>query len=178
MTFLVLQIKWEDWKFSTLNLLSEIIQYWINVNFLFLDVDECKEQSNICDGGQCRNLAGSYSCRCDGGLTASPDQKRCIGNLALQQLVIRIAELGFCWNIKKLMIFSFKLKREGHRMIQKGIKIGKKWTLSLRAMPLDFYTCDLPVCVILISVKFSICFVCPKDTSCKTEKPTGSSHSG
>ena len=43
------------------------------------DVDECKEQPDICNGGRCDNLPGGYRCICTGGLTASPDQKRCLG---------------------------------------------------------------------------------------------------
>jgi len=42
------------------------------------DVDECKETPDICDGGRCENLPGSYRCQCTGGLTASPEQKRCL----------------------------------------------------------------------------------------------------
>ena len=45
------------------------------------DVDECKEQPDICNGGRCDNLPGEYRCICNGGLTASPDQKRCLGML-------------------------------------------------------------------------------------------------
>lgn len=54
---------------------------WCMIIFTFSsqDVDECKEQPNICDGGRCDNLPGSYRCICPAGLLASPDQKRCLG---------------------------------------------------------------------------------------------------
>ena len=43
------------------------------------DVDECKDNSRVCNGGKCTNLPGSYSCECTAGLMPSPDGSTCLG---------------------------------------------------------------------------------------------------
>ena len=43
------------------------------------DIDECKENPRICNGGKCTNTPGSYTCSCSGGLIASPDGNTCEG---------------------------------------------------------------------------------------------------
>ena len=60
-------------------------QLWIpyiefaDVCGLFLDIDECTEQRNICQGGRCSNTEGSYFCICDDGYELSTDRSTCIG---------------------------------------------------------------------------------------------------
>ncbi len=44
------------------------------------DIDECKENPRICNGGKCTNTPGSYLCSCQGGLTTSGDGITCEGN--------------------------------------------------------------------------------------------------
>lgn len=43
------------------------------------DIDECKENTRICNGGQCTNTLGSYICKCTDGLLAGPQGTFCIG---------------------------------------------------------------------------------------------------
>ena len=43
------------------------------------DIDECEEERDICGGGRCDNLPGSYRCLCTDGLTLSADHKHCLG---------------------------------------------------------------------------------------------------
>uniref|UniRef100_A0A8C9EQH9 Fibrillin 3 n=1 Tax=Pavo cristatus TaxID=9049 RepID=A0A8C9EQH9_PAVCR len=44
----------------------------------FLDIDECEDNPDICDGGQCTNIPGEYRCLCFDGFMASLDMKTCI----------------------------------------------------------------------------------------------------
>lgn len=46
---------------------------------LSLDIDECEDNPDICDGGQCTNIPGEYRCLCFDGFMASLDMKTCIG---------------------------------------------------------------------------------------------------
>lgn len=43
------------------------------------DIDECKDNSRICNGGECRNTIGSFSCICNDGLLPAVDSPYCIG---------------------------------------------------------------------------------------------------
>ena len=45
----------------------------------FLDVNECVENSRICQNGLCVNVIGGYRCQCAAGYRPSSDQKRCLG---------------------------------------------------------------------------------------------------
>lgn len=47
--------------------------------FLPADIDECEDNPDICDGGQCTNIPGEYRCLCFDGFMASLDMKTCIG---------------------------------------------------------------------------------------------------
>ena len=49
------------------------------VIFSLLDIDECRESSDFCKNGACRNLAGTYICDCDSGYVRSADGKECEG---------------------------------------------------------------------------------------------------
>lgn len=46
---------------------------------LFLDIDECSENVNLCENGQCLNAPGGYRCECDMGFLPSVDGKACEG---------------------------------------------------------------------------------------------------
>ena len=43
------------------------------------DVDECRDNTRICNGGKCSNNAGGYTCECTEGLMPSPDGSTCLG---------------------------------------------------------------------------------------------------
>lgn len=45
------------------------------------DVNECEEDVDICDGGQCTNVPGAYHCVCHEGFMTSVDMRTCIGML-------------------------------------------------------------------------------------------------
>jgi len=42
------------------------------------DVDECKENPRICNGGKCQNILGGYTCNCTNGLLPGRDGISCI----------------------------------------------------------------------------------------------------
>lgn len=43
------------------------------VIFYFSDIDECKENPNVCGAGECVNTLGSFHCRCEEGYSVKPD---------------------------------------------------------------------------------------------------------
>lgn len=53
---------------------------WLRICHFFLtDIDECEDNHNICDGGQCTNIPGEYRCLCYDGFMTSDDMKSCLG---------------------------------------------------------------------------------------------------
>ena len=46
--------------------------------FLFLDIDECKDDPGICQHN-CTNTVGSFTCTCPPGYRLSRDKTTCIG---------------------------------------------------------------------------------------------------
>lgn len=58
---------------------SKPLLFLFNANFLSSDIDECENNPDICDGGQCTNIPGEYRCLCYDGFMASMDMKTCIG---------------------------------------------------------------------------------------------------
>lgn len=64
---------------------QEFLQYY-SVGYSLLldgrtcvDVDECHENTRICNGGRCVNTQGSYSCVCVDGLSPGPGGISCLG---------------------------------------------------------------------------------------------------
>ena len=43
------------------------------------DVDECEQNPDICDGGQCTNMPGGHHCLCYDGFVATLDMRMCVG---------------------------------------------------------------------------------------------------
>jgi len=39
----------------------------------FVDIDECKQNKNICGAGECHNTLGSFQCRCEEGYSVKPE---------------------------------------------------------------------------------------------------------
>lgn len=44
-----------------------------------VDIDECKDNPRICNGGKCSNTLGSYSCHCTEGLLPGSGGASCLG---------------------------------------------------------------------------------------------------
>ena len=47
---------------------------------LFLDIDECSLNRNLCLSGRCKNTHGSFVCECDLGYSVKGDQGGCTGD--------------------------------------------------------------------------------------------------
>ena len=45
------------------------------------DIDECGENLELCQNGQCLNEPGSYQCECDMGFSPTPFNRGCQGDL-------------------------------------------------------------------------------------------------
>lgn len=43
------------------------------------DIDECKDNPRICNGGKCSNILGSYNCYCTDGLIPGSGGTSCLG---------------------------------------------------------------------------------------------------
>ena len=43
-----------------------------------VDIDECSNLDDPCNGGKCINTPGGYSCACSGGLMMGPDATSCL----------------------------------------------------------------------------------------------------
>jgi len=54
------------------------------------DIDECENNPDICDGGQCSNIPGEYRCLCYDGFMASMDMKTCIGKYLYALKVMQV----------------------------------------------------------------------------------------
>ena len=46
----------------------------------FKDINECAEDSNLCQNGQCMNKDGGYWCKCNPGFEPNEDMTKCEGN--------------------------------------------------------------------------------------------------
>lgn len=53
---------------------------------LLPDVDECAENVNLCENGQCLNVPGLYRCECEMGFTPTSDSKLCQGKPLVRQV--------------------------------------------------------------------------------------------
>ena len=47
--------------------------------FIFLDINECREDPRLCQGGFCQNLPGSFSCDCPKGFSLNAESRICEG---------------------------------------------------------------------------------------------------
>ncbi|KAF3821503.1 hypothetical protein GH733_009545 [Mirounga leonina] len=61
------------------------------------DVDECAENINLCENGQCLNVPGAYRCECEMGFTPASDSRSCqdIDECSFQNICV----FGTCNNL-------------------------------------------------------------------------------
>lgn len=55
-----------------------VIKEIINGKFFFKDINECKMIFSFCIYGKCRNIIGSFKCRCDSGFVLDFEERNCI----------------------------------------------------------------------------------------------------
>ena len=60
------------------------------------DENECQTKPGICENGRCLNTRGSYTCECNDGFTASPNQDECLGEYRLQDAFVTPASTLGC----------------------------------------------------------------------------------
>lgn len=48
-------------------------------------MDECADNVNLCENGQCLNAPGGYRCECEMGFTPTEDSKACEGATPILQ---------------------------------------------------------------------------------------------
>lgn len=61
------------------------------------DMDECADNVNLCENGQCLNAPGGYRCECEMGFTPTEDSKACQGAaLTLSHFILFF--LLFCFH--------------------------------------------------------------------------------
>lgn len=46
-----------------------------------LDIDECREDPRLCQGGICQNLPGTFSCDCPKGYSLNTESRICEGKI-------------------------------------------------------------------------------------------------
>lgn len=73
-------------SYDTTSILLQIIFHFNSTGFALnldgrscVDIDECKENPRICNGGKCSNVAGGYICTCTDGLIPGKDGASCVG---------------------------------------------------------------------------------------------------
>ena len=81
----------------------------ITIMHIHADIDECKDDRNLCHNGTCKNNDGSFDCFCPPGYIFDSSGKLCIGQLTFtMQLCILIPRPysqpfnGAHWNIEKI----------------------------------------------------------------------------
>lgn len=74
-------------RFTYLFIVTDFIRYSRRGFLLSLDgracmdIDECRENPRICNGGKCRNTIGSFTCECTKGLLQGADGSSCVGTI-------------------------------------------------------------------------------------------------
>jgi len=69
-----------------------------------VDIDECSDNPNLCENGQCLNYPGSFRCECDMGfMNRDEDDRSCIGNRI--NIIINKDRLHIIWlNVYEILI--------------------------------------------------------------------------
>ena len=74
------QVQWRNQqKCQSCRILSSANSNACFTVYWFTDIDECLEQQNLCENGQCTNIAGSYECQCEIGYIPAEDKQSCVG---------------------------------------------------------------------------------------------------
>ena len=58
--------------------ISILLSFWKIIIWIYLDVNECLVDENLCDEGDCINTQGSFKCECPTGYVLSSDGKKCV----------------------------------------------------------------------------------------------------
>lgn len=58
---------------------STRISIYLHNTCLFIDINECALDPDICQNGICENLRGSYRCICNIGYESDTSGKNCVG---------------------------------------------------------------------------------------------------
>ncbi|PRQ55882.1 putative protein kinase RLK-Pelle-WAK family [Rosa chinensis] len=77
------------------------------------DIDECLAEINPCGNGTCKNIPGSYSCKCKKGFKSDGPFK-CIARPTANNSALKIS-LGICIGFFVLLVVIFGLYREYKR---------------------------------------------------------------
>ena len=89
-----------------------------------VDIDECSNLDDPCNGGKCINTPGGYSCVCSGGLMMGPDAKSCLDldECAINDDVCRYWYFRlFMFQIQfKIIIFSFMINPKNFFTLRHG----------------------------------------------------------
>eukprot|EP00069_Balaena_mysticetus_P005229 bmy_17796T0 len=97
------------------------------------DIDECEDNPNICDGGQCTNIPGEYRCLCYDGFMASEDMKTCV-DVNECDLNPNICLSGTCENTKGSFICHCDMGYSG--------KKGKTGCTDINECEIGAHNCD------------------------------------
>lgn len=95
---------------------------------VFLDLDECVEQTHLCQQA-CENTLGSYRCRCNPGFQLSPDRTSCFSEwitVWCGATYDMITYSPFLFNRAKKRMF---LRRSSKSSLFLSYETGKYWGL-------------------------------------------------
>lgn len=60
--------------------ISICVRFELDLAVIYLlDINECRDQLDICGGGRCENEVGGYRCICTDGFELSANQIKCSG---------------------------------------------------------------------------------------------------
>lgn len=66
--------------FDVLGLFCDDVMFW----HVIIDINECEIMPGLCEGGECVNTDGSFTCECPKGFQYDTTIHRCIGKLKIQ----------------------------------------------------------------------------------------------
>uniref|UniRef100_A0A8C2EZ36 Fibrillin 2b n=1 Tax=Cyprinus carpio TaxID=7962 RepID=A0A8C2EZ36_CYPCA len=96
------------------------------------DMDECADNVNLCENGQCLNAPGGYRCECEMGFTPTEDSKACqdIDECNFQNICV----FGSCQNLPGMFRcvcdYGYELDRSGGNYILISASIYKSVVVS------------------------------------------------